>query len=360
MAKQVTGTKTVPVDADTLIIKDSEASDVLKEISVGNLTVAAAAETANVSGLRTITLYSDVGQTNAIGTFQVQDGADGSGVAIPVYSNVATYAINDAIEFEGDIYRSLVASNSGNQPDTSSTQWQRLSSTAGPLITMFTSGGTFVPHPLAVKVKVEIQGAGGGGSGVPALGSNTVACGTGGNSGSYGIGILDTVPTSDVTITIGSGGTGGVGAAGGTGGTSSFGSNLSAAGGLGGVTGNNTNVHIILASLSSTGQIVTYTGTTEILSITSSQGGSGWSSRITTSDPSHVGGFANGANAPFGNGGLEEGAVGGTGGQVSIVQPATGFGSGGSGIAINSLTSTTARTGGPGRGGFVKITEYFA
>ena len=51
------------------------------------------------------------------------------------------------------------------------------------------------------------------------------------------------------------------------------------------------------------------------------------------------------ADVSFGNGGLEEGAVGGTGGQVYIVQPATGFGSGGSGIAINSLTNTTARTG---------------
>ena len=360
MAKQVTGTKTVPVDADTLIIKDSEASDVLKEISIGNLTVAAAVETANVSGLRTITLYSDVGQTNAIGTFQVQDGADGSGVAIPVYSNVATYAINDAIEFEGDIYRSLVASNEGNQPDTSSTQWQRLSSTAGPLITMFTSDGTFTPHPLAVKVKVEIQGAGGGGAGTIALGSNFIACGTGGNSGAYGIGILDVVPTSNVAITVGSGGAGVNGGTGVNGGNSSFGTNITAEGGLGGLLTNSTAVHIILASASSTNEIVTYSGAAEILSITSSQGGSGWSSRIATSDPSHVGGFANGANAPFGNGGIEEAAVGGLGGQLSIVQPATGFGSGGSGIATNSSTSITAKTGGAGRGGFVKITEYFA
>ncbi len=360
MAKQVTGTKTVPVDADTLIIKDSEAADVLKEISVGNLTVAAAAETANVGGLRTITLYSDVGQTNAIGTFQVQDGASGTGITIPPYSNITTYAINEVSDFGDAIYRSLVGSNTDNQPDTSPTQWQRLSSTSGPLITMFTANGTFTPHPLTVKMKVEIQGAGGGGAGVPALGATRVGCGTGGNSGSYGIGILDVVPTSDVAIIVGSAGTGGVGAAGGNGGTSSFGSNLSAVGGLGGITGNNTFVHIILASLASTGQVVTYTGTTEILSVSSSQGGSGWSSRLSASNPSHVGGFANGANAPFGNGGLEEGAVGGTGGQVSIVQPATGFGSGGSGIAINSLTTTTARTGGPGRVGFVKITEYFA
>ena len=360
MAKQVTGTKTVPVDADTLIIKDSEAADVLKEISVGDLTVAAAVETANVSGLRTITLYSDVGQTNPIGTFQVQDGASGTGVAIPPYSNVATYAINDAVEFGGDIYRSLVASNSGNQPDTSSTQWQRLSSTNGPLITMFTSSGTFTPHPLAVKVKVEIQGGGGGGAGTAAIGANSVACGTGGNSGAYGIGILSVVPTSNVTITIGSGGSGGVGVVGTNGANSSFGSNLIAEGGIGGRTTGGGGVHVILASSASTGEIVTYSGAAEILSITSSQGGSGWSSRIGTADPSHVGGFANGANAPFGNGGLEEGAVGGLGGQLSIVQPATGFGSGGSGIASNSSTSATAKTGGSGRGGFVKITEYFA
>lgn len=324
MAKQVTGTKSSLISTDKVIIVDSADNDNLKESEVGNLTI-----------------------------------TSGTGVNIPPYSAGTTYVIDNVVVFGGNIYRSLVASNLGNQPDTSSTEWNRLAS-SGPLITMFTSSSTFVPNPLAVKVKVEIQAGGGGGGGTVALGANFTAAGTGGNSGSYGIGILDVVPTSNVTITVGGAGAGGIGAVGNNGGTSSFGSNLSAVGGTGGRTISTSTVHVIIAASASAGQVVTYTGAAEILSIASSQGGSGWSSRISASTPSHVGGFANGGNTPFGFGGMEEAAVGGSGGIVSIVQPATGFGSGGSGIATNSSTTMAARTGGVGRAGFVKVTEYFA
>ena len=42
------------------------------------------------------------------------------------WSNSATYAQNAAVSYNGSSYISLIASNTGNEPDTSTSQWSVL------------------------------------------------------------------------------------------------------------------------------------------------------------------------------------------------------------------------------------------
>lgn len=126
--------------------------------------------------------------------------------------------------------------------NSAGTAWDLLATTgqdrfSGRLLNIqtFTASGTYNPTPGTKKVKVTVMGGGGGSAGTNSTSSSQVSLSSGGNSGSWGIGIYSNPGTQ--TVTIGAGGIAGTagGGAGGTGGTSSFGALLTAPGGQGGV-----------------------------------------------------------------------------------------------------------------------------
>lgn len=104
-------------------------------------------------------------------------------------------------------------------------------------IQVFSTAGssTYTPTAGTQKAKVTAMGGGGGSAGTNTTTSTEAAVVSGGNSGSWGIGIYSV--SGPVTVTVGAGGTAGAagGGAGGSGGTSSFGTFLTAPGGQGGV-----------------------------------------------------------------------------------------------------------------------------
>ncbi|MCK4983290.1 MAG: collagen-like protein, partial [Victivallaceae bacterium] len=66
------------------------------------------------------------GETGAQG-IQGETGANGTGVAPQgTYAAGTTYALNEGVVYDGSYYRSKIADNTGNQPDTSSTQWEKM------------------------------------------------------------------------------------------------------------------------------------------------------------------------------------------------------------------------------------------
>jgi len=99
---------------------------------------------------------------------------------------------------------------------------------------VFTSSGTWTNPGQVTKVKVTVTGGGGGGGRSDGTATTEVS-GAGGGTAIE----VTTIPTSPVSVTVGSGGAAGAwpSQTGGTGGTSSFGSYCSATGGVGG-TGN--------------------------------------------------------------------------------------------------------------------------
>jgi hypothetical protein len=414
MSKKVLGTKTVPVAGDTLIIKDSQDSDNLKEISFSNLGVAAVVITNTVGQMDTYTMYSDVGKTNVIGTFNVQNGSDGSGTSIPPYNLVNTYGLNDAVMNNGVICISLQSGNAGNVPtNITDSFWlvvgdaekvlaydQALSYVVGdqrlyngklyiasgavavgtafaeglgvgtwhqagvnrpPKVTTFIVSGTFTPDPLAVATHVEVQAGGGSGGGSYPISGEYVMCGSGGNSGAYVKASIDTTPltANNVAVTVGAGGDGVTGAAGKTGGESSFGSYVRVYGGKGGNSSYSSVRHVVVGGNPPSTAAPTLNGAKSIIDVKEGIGCGGWSSRVDTSIPSRIGGTAHGADAPFGLGGRDEGAVGGNGGQVSVPRAGSGYGGGGAGRASNCNSSISGYAGGDGHGGFVTVTEYF-
>ena len=122
MAIRVSGTKTVPVTGDTLIIKDGQEADPsleLKEIDFADLGVSAVVLTSTVEATSTdtYTMYSDVLLTKAIGTFDIVNGADGTGSSLPNYDNTVTYITGQQVMTNsGLIYISLQDPNTGNVP----------------------------------------------------------------------------------------------------------------------------------------------------------------------------------------------------------------------------------------------------
>ena len=362
MSKKVSGTKTVPVAGDTLIIKDSQDSDKLKEISFSNLGVAAVVITNTVGQLDTYTMYSDVGKTNAIGTFNVQNGSDGSGTSIPPYNLVNTYGLNDAVMNNGVLCVSLQAGNTGNVPAAvADVFWRQTGINRPPKVTTFITSGTFTPDPLAVATHVEVQAGGGSGGGSFQISGQYVMCGSGGNSGAYVKASINTTPltANNVAVTVGAGGAGVAGAAGKAGSESSFGSYVRVYGGKGGNSSYSSVRHVIVGGNPPSAAAPTLSGAKSIIDVKESIGCGGWSSRADTSIPSRIGGTAHGADAPFGLGGRDEGAVGGDGGQVSVPRAGSGYGGGGAGRASNCNSSISGYAGGDGHGGFVTVTEYF-
>lgn len=143
----------------------------------------------------------------------------------------------------GKLYRSLVASNTGNEPSVSASQWiLEESLTQGGIIKITTVGVTSWSVPLAmqlgiIKPKVTVVAGGGGGGGAS---SATGAAGGGGGGGSSGFRYVDLTGVTSVSVTVGSGGAAGIGIATAptAGGSSSFGAHISCSGGGAGVNSN--------------------------------------------------------------------------------------------------------------------------
>ena len=119
MAITIQGTKSIPVDADMLIIRDSEEADPnlnLKEIAFSDIGIASIELTDTDNDKKTYTMYSDVAEQNALGTFEVVDGADGAGNVLPTYSSVTTYGQGELVKSNDSIYRSFNSNNLDHEP----------------------------------------------------------------------------------------------------------------------------------------------------------------------------------------------------------------------------------------------------
>lgn len=209
-------------------------------------------------------------------------------------------------------------------------------------VVTFTSSGTYTPSSGMTKCVIECWGGGGGGAG--AAGSGSPAGGGGAGGYSQTLSTAASVGASQ-TVTIGTAGGAGTSSptSGGNGGTTSVGSLCVSNGGSGCATGFG-NLGAGAVTTSAVGNILTISG---------QSGGVGFYP------------FFNGVTNYYISGGKGGDTIVGAGGTAQVVAyPSTaagnngqGYGSGGSGATTGQ--SGTARAGGAGAGGFVRITEYF-
>ncbi|MDD5301495.1 MAG: hypothetical protein PHS14_00185 [Elusimicrobia bacterium] len=80
------------------------------------------------------------------------------------YDAATTYYIGSVVQYSGLFYISLTDNNTGNQPDTHTSDWRNMS--AQPTTTVLTSGsGTYTPPTGCVAIGVRMVGGGGGSGG---------------------------------------------------------------------------------------------------------------------------------------------------------------------------------------------------
>ena len=98
------------------------------------------------------------------------------------------YFTNSVVQYGGAFYKSLLDNNTGNEPDTSPTDWFSMNSQ--PTQTVLTSGsGTYTPPAGCVFISVRMVGGGGGATGNggnTTLGTFTAGGGVTGPSGAGG------------------------------------------------------------------------------------------------------------------------------------------------------------------------------
>lgn len=211
-------------------------------------------------------------------------------------------------------------------------------------IRVLTSSGNYTPTLGTKKIKVTVIGGGGGSGGVPATTSSQYAASGGGAAGSSVVSLIDvSTLTFPLSYTIGAGGAPGAGAPvttnGGPGGTTTFGP-LTAPGGNGSVYGT-------LVNQGNTG-----------ISGNAAPGAIGKGGNILNMRGS-AGGYAFlfSANTISGSGGDSLLGKGGFGvGFPPVRSLGTGYGSGGSGVAIN--LSSAAIDGTAGTAGVIIVEEY--
>ncbi len=200
---------------------------------------------------------------------------------------------------------------------------------------IFTTGATYTPTVGMTSIIVDVVAAGGSG----ARNSVYFEGGASGGAGAYGRGLLTSIDVAGpVVVTIGAGGAAqaGVGA-GNAGGTSSFGAFVICSGGHGGANGGQ--------SVGGAGG--TTTGSHADIIINGQAGGDAFFANGAV----YQGLSGTGGDSPMGFGG----ALTGTNTQYysgSTLHPATGYGSGGSGVC-SSITAS-----GAGMDGIVIITEF--
>lgn len=205
----------------------------------------------------------------------------------------------------------------------------------------FGSSGTYTPTAGTTFIRVEGIGGGGAGGGAQATDGTSVACGSGGASGSWGM-AYGPVPGAPVTVTIGSGGAGVSGGfAGGNGGTTSLGTLAIFPGGGGGQPAATSTTGFGQASQSTPGAVPSGSMGPNLFASSGQPGSLGWLNSGTIAS-------GQGALSPYGGGGTNTAAGNGN--------AAAGYGAGGSGGA--SAPSNPARTGGAGRAGLIIIYEY--
>lgn len=203
----------------------------------------------------------------------------------------------------------------------------------------FTSNGTYTPNQYMVSCLIQLVGAGGGGGGCTAAAASGLNGAGGGGGGAYAEFVFprSTIGASQA-VSIGAFGAGG--AAGnnpGTfGGATSVGTLISADGGNGG--------NGATAAASGTGGLGG-TGGTLALFVGATGGSGATASSLNVNGPIYGG---SGGNSPFGFGGRSSVNTAGLTG--------SGYGSGGGGAS--DFNATSARAGGNGTPGFVRIIEF--
>lgn len=214
-------------------------------------------------------------------------------------------------------------------------------------IQVFTANGTYTPTPGTKSVMVEAIGGGGAGGGAGATSVSTMAAGSGGHAGAYGL-CRYTSGFSGAIITIGAGGTAAAAGAnnGGNGGTTSFGALMSCPGGLGGMAGVAATPPFINGATPASGALPSGAN----LAATSGQPGSYGLSLNTGTGPS------GGSNLAGGFGGSSQYGAGGHAPNGTGSRQGYGYGSGSSG-ASNAISSG-AQPSIAGRPGILIVYEY--
>ncbi|HGV4074782.1 TPA: phage tail protein [Enterobacter kobei] len=239
--------------------------------------------------------------------------------------------------------------NGGDIPDVAKFL-QNLGSGDGTLngrllnIRVLTSSGNYTPTLGTKKIKVTVIGGGGGSGGVPATTSFQYAASGGGAAGSSVVSLIDvSTLTFPLSYTIGAGGAPGAGAPvttnGGPGGTTTFGP-LTAPGGNGSVYGALVNQGNTGISGNATPGAIGTGG--NILNMRGSAGGYAFLFSANT-----ISGY--GGDSLLGKGGFGVGFP-------PVRSLGTGYGSGGSGVAIN--LSSAAIDGTAGTAGVIIVEEY--
>ena len=204
-----------------------------------------------------------------------------------------------------------------------------------------TSGASTYTRGASVSfAEIEAQGAGGAGGGAGGATAGNVSLGAPGTSGAYGIGRFTaaTIGASAMVVTCGAGGVPVSNAAGGVGGTSAVGALITAIGGTGGGIFNNQAPPVVNGNGA---------GPSAVGANMYSASGSATIQSFAVSSSALI--PAGGGASMFGPGPI--GPAGNTNG-IS----AANYGTGGSGVALNSTGGTA--TGGAGADGIVIIREF--
>jgi hypothetical protein len=236
------------------------------------------------------------------------------------------------------------------------TAWVIVSLRKAPIVTRFTSNGTWTPTQGMKYAIAEVQGGGGGGGAITAPGSGSWSTG-GGSGGSYAKALIPaSAAGTSQAITVGAAGlVPGSTGTGGVGGQSSIGALVAAPGGLGGA--QITNATVALSAGGGPPADSTISGTCVTLELAIGQSAASAISQAYQNGTNQLQAAAGGASK-MGRPGIA--ACGQAGNWTSLLAstPETNaYGAGGSGTA--GYGNTGLRQGTNGIQGIVIITEYF-
>lgn len=210
-------------------------------------------------------------------------------------------------------------------------------------IQTFTSSGTYTPTLGTTKIRCKQVGGGGAGGGTLSTSGSQIASGGGGNGGTYGDTGLMAVPSSSVSIIVGTAGAGVAGGNGGSGGSTSFGAYLVSPGGAGGPVGAAGGAGTLASDNISS---LVSTGTNVSISLPGDKGTGAFNISVASNGIKSGGG----GDSQFGIGG---GGINGT----TSPNIGRGYGSGGGGNAAGPGAASSI-AGANGASGICIIEEY--